>query len=70
VERWRKTFLANGLELDHERASHLYLESFADRVALVDGAEQVCGALSAIGKVGVITTAWKRCRNAASQPPD
>jgi 2-haloacid dehalogenase len=55
VERWRKTFLANELELDHERASHLYLESFADTVALVDGAEQVCEALSAIGEVGVIT---------------
>ena len=55
VERWRKTFLANGLELDHERASHLYFESFVDRVALVEGAERVCESLSAVGEVGVIT---------------
>lgn len=55
LERWRRTFLAHRLELDPVRASHLYLESFADRVELVDGAEQVCEALSALGEVGVIT---------------
>lgn len=55
VERWRRTFLVNKLELDHERASHLYLESFTNRVSLVDDAEQVCEALSAIGEVGIIT---------------
>jgi 2-haloacid dehalogenase len=55
VERWRKTFLLNQLALDHERASHFYLESFTHTVSLVDGAEQVCEALSATGEVGVIT---------------
>lgn len=54
-ERWRQTFLANALELDHERARSLYLASFSDHVALVDGAEQVCQAFAAIGEVGVIT---------------
>lgn len=55
VERWRRTFLAHALELDHERASHLYFESFAESAVLVDGAKQVCEALSALGEVGVIT---------------
>ena len=55
AERWRRTFLENQLELDHALASRLYLESFSDSVVLVDGAEQVCEALAAIGEVGVIT---------------
>lgn len=55
VERWRRTFQVNELALDHERASHFYLESFADTVSLVDGAQQVCEALSAVGEVGIIT---------------
>lgn len=55
AERWRKTFLANGLDLDHELASRLYLEFFQDSAALVDGAAQVCEALAAVGEVGIIT---------------
>lgn len=55
VERFRRTFAQNALELDPEAASHLYLESLSDTVVLIDGAKQVCEALCAIGEVGIIT---------------
>jgi 2-haloacid dehalogenase len=55
VERFRKTFLKNGLDLDPEAASTLYLESLSDTVVLIDGARHICETLSAIGEVGIIT---------------
>jgi len=55
VERFRRTFAQNRLDLDPEAASHLYLESLSDTVVLIDGAKQVCEALCAIGEVGIIT---------------
>ncbi|GAB3401754.1 YjjG family noncanonical pyrimidine nucleotidase [Massilia agilis] len=55
VERFRRTFLAHGLELDAEAASSLYLESLSETVVLIDGAASVCAALAEIGEVGVIT---------------
>ncbi|MGB9108922.1 MAG: YjjG family noncanonical pyrimidine nucleotidase [Telluria sp.] len=55
VERFRRTFAQNALDLDPAAASHLYLESLSDTVVLIDGARQVCAALSAIGEVGIIT---------------
>lgn len=55
VERFRKTFGANRLDLDPAAASHLYLESLADTVVLVDGALDVCAILAAHGEVGIIT---------------
>jgi len=55
VERFRRTFAQNGLDLDPSAASHLYLESLSETVVLIDGAEQVCEALSGIGEVGIIT---------------
>jgi 2-haloacid dehalogenase len=55
VERFRKTFAQNGLDLDPAAASHLYLESLSDTVVLIDGAKQVCETLCAIGEVGIIT---------------
>lgn len=55
VERFRRTFAQNALDLDPAAASHLYLESLSDTVVLIDGAKQVCEALSAIGEVGIIT---------------
>lgn len=55
VERWRKTFLTNALALDHEQASHHYSEAFMESAVLVDGAMQVCEALSALGEVGIVT---------------
>src|SRR5690348_4886203 len=55
VERFRRTFAQNALDLDPAAASHLYLESLSDTVVLIDGARQVCETLSAIGEVGIIT---------------
>lgn len=55
VERFRRTFAQNGLELDAASASHLYLESLSETVVLIDGAKQVCEALCAVGEVGIIT---------------
>lgn len=55
VERFRKTFVDNAIGLDPELASGLYLESLSETVVLIDGAKQICEALSAIGEVGIIT---------------
>jgi 2-haloacid dehalogenase len=55
VERFRRTFAQNGIELDPAAASHLYLESLSETVVLIDGARQVCETLCAIGEVGIIT---------------
>ena len=55
VERFRQTFAAQGLDLDPERASRLYLDALADNVVLIDGAVELCETLAGIGEVGVIT---------------
>ena len=55
VERFRQTFAANGLDLDPEAASRLYLESLSDTVVLIDGARELCETLAGIGEVGIIT---------------
>ncbi|KGF82691.1 haloacid dehalogenase [Massilia sp. JS1662] len=55
VERFRRTFADNGLDLDPEAASRLYLESLSDTVVLIDGARALCETLAGIGEVGIIT---------------
>jgi 2-haloacid dehalogenase len=55
VERFRQTFAAQGLDLDPQQASSLYLESLSDTVVLIDGARQLCETLAGIGEVGIIT---------------
>lgn len=55
VERFRRTFQENGLDLDPAAASVLYLESLSETVVLVDGAQQLCASLAAIGEVGIVT---------------
>jgi 2-haloacid dehalogenase len=55
VERFRRTFAANDLDLDPEAASRLYLESLSKTVVLIDGAQQLCETLAGIGEVGIIT---------------
>lgn len=55
VERFRKTFAANRLEIDPQHASHRYLESLSETVVLIDGARQLCETLAGIGEVGIIT---------------
>jgi 2-haloacid dehalogenase len=55
VERLRRTFSTNGLDLDADLASHRYLESLPETVVLIDGARDLCEKLAAIGEVGIIT---------------
>lgn len=55
VERFRKTFLQSGLELDPEAASALYHEFLSSTVVLIEGAGQLCATLAGIGEVGIIT---------------
>lgn len=55
VERFHRTFLAHGLDLDPELASHRYLESLSETVILIDGAKSLCEQLAAVGEVGIIT---------------
>jgi 2-haloacid dehalogenase len=63
VERFRKTFAENGLELDPEAASRLYLESLSDTVVLIDGALQLCATLAGMGEVGIITNGVETIQN-------
>ncbi|MRW83946.1 noncanonical pyrimidine nucleotidase, YjjG family [Pseudoduganella sp. FT26W] len=63
VERFRKTFAENGLELDPEAASRLYLESLSDTVVLIDGALQLCETLAGMGEVGIITNGVEAIQN-------
>ncbi|MGK5066892.1 YjjG family noncanonical pyrimidine nucleotidase [Janthinobacterium sp. RT4P48] len=63
VERFRKSFQENAIDLDPELASRVYLESLPDTVVLLDGAKQVCAALSAIGEVGIITNGVEAIQN-------
>ena len=55
VDRFRQAFRAHGLDLDPEAASRLFVESLADTVVLVDGAERLCEALAEVGEVGIVT---------------
>jgi 2-haloacid dehalogenase len=63
VERFRKTFAENGLQLDPEAASRLYLESLSDTVVLIDGALQLCATLAGMGEVGIITNGVEAIQN-------
>lgn len=63
VERFRKTFAQNSIDIDPELASRLYLESLPDTVVLIDGAKEVCAALSAVGEVGIITNGVETIQN-------
>lgn len=63
VERFRKTFADNGLDLDPAAASTLYLDALADSVVLIDGATQLCETLSGIGEVGIITNGVDAIQN-------
>jgi len=55
IERFRRTFAPHGLDIDPAEASVRYLECLAETVVLVDGAATLCGALSAVGEIGIIT---------------
>ena len=55
MERFRHTFAEHKLDLDPAAASHLFVESLADNVVLVEGALELCETLAGIGEVGIIT---------------
>lgn len=63
VERFRKTFMENGLDLDPEAASGLYLDSLSDTVVLIDGAVRLCETLASQGEVGIITNGVEAIQN-------
>ena len=63
VDRFRRTFSQNGLDLDPEAASRIYLESLAETVVLVDGAARLCETLAGIGEVGIITNGVEHIQN-------
>lgn len=63
VERFRKTFADNGLDLDPAAASTLYLDALADSVVLIDGARELCETLCGIGEVGIITNGVEAIQN-------
>ncbi|MYM81915.1 noncanonical pyrimidine nucleotidase, YjjG family [Duganella sp. FT50W] len=63
VERFRKTFVENSLELDPEAASRLYLDSLADTVVLIDGSVELCTTLAGVGEVGIITNGMESIQN-------
>ncbi|MBY8825118.1 YjjG family noncanonical pyrimidine nucleotidase [Sphingomonas colocasiae] len=55
VERFRRTFATLGIDADPDAASAHYLACLPETVVLVDGADRLCAALSAIGEIGIIT---------------
>jgi len=63
VERFRRTFADNRLDLDPEAASRLYLESLSNTVVLIDGAVRLCQTLAAVGEVGIITNGIHHIQN-------
>ncbi|TFW30974.1 YjjG family noncanonical pyrimidine nucleotidase [Massilia horti] len=63
VERFRRTFLSNGLDANPEAASSFYLESLSETVVLIDGAKQLCETLAAVGEVGIITNGVESIQN-------
>lgn len=59
LERFRQVFAKNGLCKDAEQANQLYLAALATHVELVEGAKEVCQALSAVGEIGIITNGFE-----------
>lgn len=55
VERFRKVFQANGIEIDPELASNRYLETLPETVVLIDHAVEICEWLTQHGELGIIT---------------
>ena len=55
VERFRKIFKANGIDLNPELASSRYLDTLPETVVLIDHAVEICEWLSRQGEIGIIT---------------
>ncbi len=54
-ERFRLTCAAHGLQLDHEKLGHDYLELLPEHVAVIDHAEMILEYLAAKGEIGILT---------------
>lgn len=55
VERFRKIFELNRIEIDPNLASHRYLETLPETVVLIDQAAEVIKELKNYGEIGIIT---------------
>lgn len=55
VERFRRTFAHNKLDINPEMASQRYLDALPSSVVLMDGAVEICEWLKQFGQIGVIT---------------
>ncbi len=55
VERFRKTFQANKIDIDPELASIRYLETLPETVVLMDYAVEICEWLVGHGEIGIVT---------------
>lgn len=55
VERFRKIFEVNGIEVDPQRASERYLDTLPETVVLMDHAVEICEWLKGHGEIGIIT---------------
>lgn len=55
AERFRLTCAAHGLDLDHEKLGHDYLDLLPEHVALIDHAEEILQYLSTKGEIGILT---------------
>lgn len=55
VERFRKIFKANGIDIDPELASNRYLDTLPETVVLIDHAVELCQWLTQYGEIGIIT---------------
>ncbi|SEL82775.1 2-haloacid dehalogenase [Roseateles sp. YR242] len=63
VERFRAAFERHALDLDAATASEHYLDSLADTVVLIDGAQALCAELAKVGELGVITNGVERIQS-------
>lgn len=55
VERFRKVFIKNKIEIDPEVASLRYLDALPETVVLIDHAVEICEWLKTFGEIGIIT---------------
>lgn len=55
VERFRKIFKANEIDIDPELASARYLDTLPETVVLIDHAVEICEWLTQYGELGIIT---------------
>lgn len=73
VERFRKIFSANGIDINPEIASTRYLDTLPETVVLIDHAVEICEWLVQHGEIGIITNGihsvqTKRIKNSLIAP--